>query len=342
MKKSLFWLSVSVIIVLISSIHAADRSRNIMMTGFWNPTGRMIAPFCTDPDLNPSGWVGEDWEESGFDVYSFFPTPGTYTGLFEVDYQDCWEDFWKITDSIRPIAIISYGAGDGPWEIEYNARNLRSWVNDFVNPRQPTPRPPDSTVPQNYTRHSTLPDEEVRDAVDRETKVNAWIDKNGNPEAFLCEYIAYLGMWYQSIHSSPSDSFQCQAAGFIHVNDSLLTLSDVKEATIVTLREVIKVLDVSGISKKDTKASRKVSLQGKVDPDKSVAVLTFFLPENQDIELNVYDLKGKLIRNLEKGNRSLGEHRVKLLVGNLALGIYFCRLETSKSGVVGEKVILSK
>jgi pyrrolidone-carboxylate peptidase len=213
---------------------------NIMLTGFWNPTGQMIAPFSTDPYLNPGGWKGENWEDRGYDIYSFFPTPGTYNGTFEVDYQKTWQDFWDITEQIKPIAIISFGAGAGPWEIEYNARNLDSWVNDYNSPYQPTPCPPDDTVPVNHIRHSTLPVQEIEDAVNENISVNAWVDWDGNPGRFLCEYMAYLGMWYQSIHENDTED-PCQVSGFIHVK-STVPVIDAMQATNTTLRVTINNL----------------------------------------------------------------------------------------------------
>jgi len=214
---------------------------NIMLTGFWNPTGQMIAHFSTDPYLNPDGWKGENWEDRGYDIYSFFPTPGTYNGTFEVDYQNTWEDFWEITAEIKPIAIISFGAGQGPWEIEYNARNLDKWIDDDKPPYQPTPCPPDDTVPAGYIRHSTLPVQKIEDAVNEQTSVDAWVDWNGNPGAYLCEYMAYLGMWYQSIHKNDSID-PCKASGFIHVKNTL-TVEVCMVATNVTIRETIEYLN---------------------------------------------------------------------------------------------------
>jgi len=218
-----------------------NQHRNIMLTGYWNPTGQMIAPFSTDTYLNPDGWKGENWEDLGYNIYSFFPTPGIYNGTFEVDYQDTWEDFWDITAQINPIAIISFGAGAGPWEIEFNARNLDAWIPDSKPPYQPTPCPPDSSMPPGYVRHSTFPVQEIEDAVNEQTSINAWVDWDGNPGAYLCEYIAYLGMWYQAEHNSTDDPYQCLASGFIHVNKDI-DLEDAMEATKVTIREVIKNL----------------------------------------------------------------------------------------------------
>ena len=217
-----------------------DELPNIMLTGYWDPTGQMIAPFSNDTYLNPDGWKGENWEDRGYNIYSFFPTPGTYNGTFEIDYQDTWGDFWSITAQVKPIAIISFGAGIGPWEIEYNARNLDTWVPDKKPPKQPTPCPPDSTVPVGYARHSTLPVQEIEDAVNEQTSINAWVDWEDNPGAFLCEYMAYLGMWYQSIHKNDV-LHPCKAAGFIHV-DSETLLEYAMETTNITIRETIEYL----------------------------------------------------------------------------------------------------
>ena len=213
----------------------------IMLTGYWDPTGKMIAPFSTSAYLNPGGWKGGNWENQGYDIQSFFPNPGVYNGTFEVDYQVTWEDFWEITSTLHPVAIISFGSGDGPWEIENNTRNLDYWINDGNPPNQPTPSPPDDTVPMGYIRHSTLPVQAIADAVNAQNFFTAWVDWDGFAGMYLCEYIGYLGMWYQSLHSVPGDPYPCRAAGFIHVDDAL-PLSEVMEATNATLRETIRYL----------------------------------------------------------------------------------------------------
>jgi pyrrolidone-carboxylate peptidase len=215
--------------------------RVIMCTGFWNPTGLMLTPFSTDPELNPDGWKGENWEGLGYDIYSYFPKPGVYTGMFEVDYQDTWGDFWNVTNQIHPFAIISFGAGDGPWEIEYNARNLNYWINDGKPPYQPTPCPPDDTKPVGYVRHSTLPVQQIADAVNSQTTLDAWVDWDGNPGMYLCEYIAYLGMWYQDTHNTTDDPYPCRTAGFIHVNSGV-PVEEAMNATKITIRETIVYL----------------------------------------------------------------------------------------------------
>jgi pyrrolidone-carboxylate peptidase len=223
------------------NVNLITKQRVIMCTGFWNPSGLMLTPFSTDPELNPDGWDGENWEGLGYDIYSYFPKPSDYSGMFEVDYQDTWEDFWNVTNQIHPFAIISFGAGNGPWEIEYNARNLDSWIKDEKSPYQPTPCPPDDTEPAGFIRHSSLPVQQIADAVNNQTTIEAWVDWYGNPGAYLCEYIAYLGMWYQNIHNTTNDPNPCRVAGFIHVN-SEVGVDEAMKATKITLRETIKYL----------------------------------------------------------------------------------------------------
>ena len=224
-----------------NELNISTNRHTILLTGFWNPTGQMISQFSTDPELNPDGWKGENWGDLGYDIYSYFPKPGDYTGMFEVDYQDTWEDFWSVTEQIKPFAIISFGAGAGPWEIECNARNLKYWINDDNPPYQPTPNPPDDTVPVNYVRHSTLPVQQIADAINEENLIDAWVDRDGTPGGYLCEYIAYLVMWYQSIHNQSLDPDPCKVAGFIHVNSDV-SLDDATLAVEITILETIEYL----------------------------------------------------------------------------------------------------
>ncbi len=341
MKKTSVLTVITSIICIYAAANAEKGRPVVMLTGFWNPTGLMIAQFCTDASLNPGGWQGGNWENYGFDVYSFFPEPGTYTGLFEVDYQDTWEDFWKITDSLHPAAIISFGAArPASWEIENNARNLKTWQNDYEIPRQPTPAPPDSTVAINYARHSTLPVQKIADAVNSQTTVKAVIDWNGNPQSFLCEYMAYLGMWYKAKHDSANDPFRCQAAGFIHVGDSLITLTQAKQAALVSIREVLKTLTVSDAPVSDVKNRDKISLVNYPNPSGSAMIIAFSLPAAQHITLTLYDIQGRKTGVILNGRLNSGKQHIEWKTGSAVSGVYLCRLETQKNGIICSKVTI--
>lgn len=229
----------------------ADYTNNIMLTGYWPQTNNMLRAFSTNTEQNPDGWVGENWEDRGYDIYSFFPEfpdgLGQGVGDFEVDYQDTSEDFWRIVDEIQPVAIITFGRGsaDRSWEVEWQTRNLDSWSNDYEEPYQPTPSPPDSSVPANYIRYSTLPMEEIADAVNdayEDITLDAFVDDTGYAGGFLCEYIGYHASWYQDLHSDPSDSRWNVAAGHIHVGSEVGRRA-ARIASRITLRELLTYVD---------------------------------------------------------------------------------------------------
>ncbi len=225
----------------------------------------MLRQFSDSPVLNPRGWRGHNWRGLGFDLYAYFPefapseiqssagdpgqterrgTPGPGSGNFRVDYQDTLRDFQRFTLRHRPCAIVTFsrGAPSPGWEIETGARNRDTWVPDFEAPYLPTPNPPDSSLAPNAFRPSTLPMEAIEAAVTNAgLGLPVWIDHSGEVGAFLSEYIAYLGIWYQERHSRPGDKWRCVAAGHIHVG-SLTHPEMAVKAVEFTLEEVIRTV----------------------------------------------------------------------------------------------------
>jgi hypothetical protein len=249
------------ILMLAADVCLADHTQNILLTGYWPPTNEMLRKFSTDPNQNPGGWQGQNWQGLGYNIYAYFPEfPGGTgsnpkgNGDFEIDYQDVgsWQppaaptgDFWRITGLVHPVAIMSYGQGTGPWEMEFNARNLPSatWDNDYLSPTKPTPAPPDTTQASGYVRHSSLPLDAIAEAVNSSgAGINAWIDWDVDPGHFLCEYMAYHDAWYQSIHGDPCDQYYCVAAGFTHLAAGV-SPSNGTTAVEAALRALISQLD---------------------------------------------------------------------------------------------------
>ncbi|MBN1796814.1 MAG: hypothetical protein JW804_09090 [Sedimentisphaerales bacterium] len=236
--------SVVVLIVSFLFVCGCGQREKILLTGYWPPANEMLIPFSNNPDLNPAGWQGEDWQELGYDVYAYFPTfdGGTEVnpkgdGDFEVDYQDTYSDFRRITSKLRPTVIISYGLGDGPWEIETKAVNLAKWHDDYLVPTQPDVSPPISFIDVNDTLSATLPMEAIADAVnDANPGITAWVDTEGNPGDFLCNYIALLAFNYKR-----AQRCSCSVAGFIHVGPDV-TVEQAMKANEITLRTVIEHL----------------------------------------------------------------------------------------------------
>jgi hypothetical protein len=229
----------------------------IMLTGYWSPTNEMLRGFSASPRQNPDGWIGSDWEGRGYDVYAFFPEyphgGSQGEGDFEVDYQDTSQDFWPIANGLAPIAIITFSLGyvDNSWELERVNRNHAQWINDFSPPYQPTPTPPDASLPAETRRFSSLPLDDVVSAIEVMNLDGAdpYIDMGGGGGGFLSEFIGYHGVWYRSLHEDPSDPAWCVAAGHVHVGamNSLFRARKLSRQVVrAVIRHVDEVMGVSG------------------------------------------------------------------------------------------------
>ena len=250
-----------------------DHFRNILICGYWPPTNEMVRPFSTNEELNPDGWIGDNWEERGYDVHSYFPTfdppdcevCGQGEGDLEVDYQDTSEDWWNIVDSINPIAIITFSRGgiDYRWELEWMTTNWEAsqWIEDFEEPLLPTPSPPDSTWPYNAPRYSSLPMDSIEAAMNL-SGLNLYpvIDYTFGTGNYLSEYLGYHGVWYKAQMDSLNQiDRSCHLAGHIHVG-GLADWDEAIEAVNITLREVIEVLDEEQVAMGDVNFDGSVSI----------------------------------------------------------------------------------
>lgn len=225
-------------------------SRNILLAGYWPPTNRMLSEFSKQH--NEGGWKGGNWRGHGFDVHAHYPqfdTEGPHYGPgfgeLRVDYQDTSQDWWPIANRLRPVAIITFSLSllehtVDTWELEAGAANRESWADDYEDPREPTPSPPDDSVPPGFERRSSLPMELIRDRVDAsDLDVDAFIDEERGAGRFLSEFLAYHGMWYRALHDNCDLHTRCIAAGHIHVGWGV-EVEEAREATKITLEAVIE------------------------------------------------------------------------------------------------------
>ena len=217
----------AVVLSLVFSAPSFSATRNILVTGYWPPTNEMLR------DLSPKSprWKGRDWQGTGYDVYAYFPerteeTGGVGEGDFRVDFAAVYNDFTRVTSELKPVAILSFGAGEGPWEIEgvYHP-HFAEWFRRGEIPsaigvkvRHAIP----ASLAERVTRRSTLPMEEIRSAVAAlgAGGLRPWIDRDGGAGDYVCAFTGYLESWYQSQHADPADPAHVKAAGFIHVNGS--------------------------------------------------------------------------------------------------------------------------
>ena len=228
-----------------------EPNNKILLTGYWPPSNEGIRSFSQNHLLNPNGWIGGNWENRGYDIVSYFPiftdpdceSCGQGYGYLEVDYQDTSEDWWNIIDSINPIAIITFSRGyiDYSWELEWQYFNYFYWTADFTEPFYPTPAPPDSSLPINTRRYSSIPmDSIVSQIASSGLGLTPYIDYTQGAGAYLSEYMGYHGVWHKA--KMDSANIPCIVAGHVHVG-GLIDWDTAQQAVAITLREVIKVVD---------------------------------------------------------------------------------------------------
>ena len=224
----------------------------ILVTGYWPPTNEMIRHFSQNLNLNPSGWEGENWENRGYDIVSFFPefdppdcsNCGIGYGDLEVDYQYTTEDYWPIVNNTKPLGIITFSRGfnNMSWELEMNTYNRTNWINDYLSPYQPIPNPPDEDSPVNYHRVTTLPIDQIKDAVNElNNGLDAYIDYEGHAGAFLSEFMGFHGIWYKDLHQY-DDIDPCFSAGHIHVGGQV-PINIAREGAEESIRVLIDYLN---------------------------------------------------------------------------------------------------
>lgn len=249
-------------------VNSVRERPKIMVTGYWPPTNEMVRHFSQDLELNPDGWQGENWEGLGYDVVSFFPqfdpadcnNCGQGFGDLEVDYQDFSEDYWPIIEEVHPVGIITFSRGfnDMSWELENRLVNRTNWVDDYTSPLLPTPNPPDNTVGNYYVRYSSLPVNEIINAIqDAGLGLEPYLD-NSNAGMFLSEFAGYHGVWYKETYDEDID-IPCFSGGHIHVGGQV-DWDTAKEAAEVSIRILIEHVDEFMILSGDCNSDGQVNI----------------------------------------------------------------------------------
>ncbi len=123
-----------------------------------------------------------------------------------------------------------------------------------------------------------------------------------------------------------------------------LGLTDEEEDAIVafmaTLSDGYNTHKSSPATSNDLISKATLKIFGQ-NPFTTMTRLSYYLPEETTIELDVYSINGKKVRTLERGAMSAGDHQVKLVANDLPGGVYIIRLQAG-SQVMTEKVALIK
>jgi hypothetical protein len=231
----------------------------------------MLRPFSTSVVQNPGGWVGQNWQGLGHDVYAFFPEfppdgypfndpfgsagfIGSPESDFRVDYQDTSADFWRVMDLLNPVGIITFSWGDfdNRWELERvegghfgGSTAPFDWVPDANVEPLPTQDSIDSrswdaisTYRDGNQLQSRLPLDSILAATSALGLADVFIDETGTSGSYLSGFLALHALYYNSLHNDPNDPFLNLAAGHIHVGSGLST-ADARLLAEATLNQTL-------------------------------------------------------------------------------------------------------
>jgi hypothetical protein len=249
--------------------------KNVVLMGYWPPTNEMLRPWSTNLAQNPDGWIGEDWEGYGYDVYSFFPefppdgdpsndaigedgAVGSPEYDLRVDYQATSADFWRLVDMMEPVILVTTSrGGDIGWEIEaieggHGMNEMGSPANDWSSDQHGADQlPTEETIEarswdaiSSYRVGNTLPSQLPMDAILDATSAlgvtNVMIDQ-GTSGNFLSGFLGLHGLYYnlQAPHNV--------AAGHIHVGYGL-PVADASALIEATLHAVLQQHPAAGVA----------------------------------------------------------------------------------------------
>ncbi len=83
-----------------------------------------------------------------------------------------------------------------------------------------------------------------------------------------------------------------------------------------------------------------LTLTSYPNPFNATTEIKYYLPTNQNIKLDIYDLLGQKVETLYDGTQTAGYHSINWKAKNQPSGIYFCRLSSGSISVIKKMTLL--
>ena len=236
-------------------------NNTVVVTGYWPPTNEMLRHLSANSQQNPGGWQGENWRNTGYNVYAYFPEfppdgdptndaigePGSVGAMdadFQVDYQDTSADFWRIMDRHQPrILITTSRGGDIGWELEAvegGHGQASEWTSDrwgqVTHPLAGSIDPRSTTMVERHATHrlrSALPLALIKQQTAAMKLTDVAIDDNTSG-SYLSGFMGLHGLFYHQTH------LHNVAAGHVHVGRHV-SVYDARRLLETTLATVLQV-----------------------------------------------------------------------------------------------------
>jgi len=95
-----------------------------------------------------------------------------------------------------------------------------------------------------------------------------------------------------------------------------------------------------GVVEQASETPKFTGLEVFPNPASSRSTVSYSLARPSDVSVALYDVAGRLVRNLDTGYRDAGVYNVSIVAENLANGTYFVVLETSTEDITNSLVIM--
>ena len=134
-------------------------------------------------------------------------------------------------------------------------------------------------------------------------------------------------------------SFLAEAANEFYVDS--VAVSDDFQMLITNICDWFEI-PYTGIESKPSQSVAEFTLhQNYPNPFNAETTISFNLAVKGEVKITVYNIYGQLVETLSDGRENAGYHQVKWEAGDLASGIYICKLET-ESEYLTRKMLLLK
>ena len=143
-----------------------------------------------------------------------------------------------------------------------------------------------------------------------------------------------MGLWSDTLYSP------CSLAGILEEYDSYFqyrVILQTSDSTVTPVLDDVTItwnsLGIVGIA-----ADELQLLPISPNPSSGFPVIRFSLPESGSVELSVFDLSGRIVREVGEYEYSAGYHDLQL--ENMYSGIYFCRITFGESVATQRFVVI--
>ena len=149
------------------------------------------------------------------------------------------------------------------------------------------------------------------------------------------EYRVYKQVLYRTIYGHPEDML------IVSVARNTLGGTDTYPGSVGILKIVIEPDDVSAVND-DTPLLRVSGLKTSPNPFNPSTVVSFNLPQAAEVNLNIYDPRGRLVETLVDGEvMGAGQHSLDFAPRQVASGVYMVMLAVEDE-LMMQKITLLK